>query len=401
MILNANALNIPLANQSVHCCVTSPPYWRLRDYGVDGQIGLEETIEEFVQNLVEVFREVWRVLRDDGTCWVNLGDSYSGNTTPGGGDPTIKIRNIGGNGYRKKEVPAGLKLKDLMGIPWRVAFALQADGWYLRSDIIWHKPNPMPESVQDRPTSAHEYIFLLSKSRQYYYDAEVIKEKGKYSTEEGKARAQENHKSAPTARKNGIRQRKPAGWDTRQGSHGSFHGEGRAQDIEYTETNSLTKNKRTVWTVPTSGYSGAHFATFPPRLIEPCILAGCPEKVCPVCGAPFESVIEKGNLISTDGTRDDYKLKKQSDDTRIKGRSDGWVPNHFVEKKITGYKATCEHRETPVPGIVLDPFFGSGTTGEVATKHHRRFVGLELNPDYCRMAQRRNKAVQVVLPMGY
>ena len=244
-----------LPDQSVNCCVTSPPYFGLRDYGHDGQIGLEPTPDEFVAKLVEVFREVHRVLRDDGTLWLNLGDSYAGNNSQasnngraGFGNPRERVINRTGD---------GLKTKDLIGIPWRVAFALQADGWYLRQDIIWHKPNPMPESVKDRCTKAHEYIFLLSKSPRYYFDHEAIKEPAKRPNEKqtfggAKAKSAEIQTTDPRYR-NGSEQ-----W---------------GRTIETPEM----KNKRDVWSVSVKPYKGAHFATFPPDLIEPCILAGCPQ----------------------------------------------------------------------------------------------------------------------------
>ena len=235
-----------LSDGSVNCCVTSPPYYGLRDYGVDGQIGLEETPDEYVAKLVDVFREVRRVLRDDGTVWLNLGDSYcaQGNRS-------------GNNGYNdgranrharfNAPTPAGLKPKDLIGIPWRVAFALQSDGWYLRQDIIWSKVNPMPESVTDRCTKAHEYIFLMSKSAKYYYDHEAIKED-----------------AMPDA---SIRDR-----DTTKLNN--CFGRSKMSGLKH---NAYEKrNKRSVWTVTTKPYKGAHFATFPQDLIIPCILAGCP-----------------------------------------------------------------------------------------------------------------------------
>ena len=210
--------------ESVHCIVTSPPYWGLRDYGIDGQLGLEPSPEEYCANMVKVFREVWRVLKPTGTVWLNLGDSYSG----GGGAHKPEHANPGlsksaernGVPTSERDVISGLKPKDLVGIPWRVAFALQADGWYLRSDIIWSKPNPMPESVTDRPTKAHEYVFLLTKSPRYYYDADAIREP--IYSEQG-------------------------------------------------------RNKRSVWEIATQPYPEAHFATFPEKLVEPCILAGCPQ----------------------------------------------------------------------------------------------------------------------------
>jgi len=240
-----------LAPKSVNTCVTSPPYFGLRDYGADGQMGLEETPEEFVENLVKVFREVKRVLRDDGTVWLNLGDSYAGpkgNNRGEGAGGGQKRGELMGFGNIKTKVPHGLKTKDLIGIPWRVAFALQQDGWYLRQDIIWHKPNPMPESVRDRCTKSHEYIFLLSKSKKYYYDNEAIKE--------------------PVKKDWGIRDR----------TNGKYHNKGSGLSPHTGLTKSYEKrNKRSVWTVTTKSFKGAHFAVFPMDLIEPCVLAGCPE----------------------------------------------------------------------------------------------------------------------------
>lgn len=241
-----------MPDQSVHCCVTSPPYFGLRDYGMDGQIGLEDTPQAFVARLVEVFREVRRVLRDDGTLWLNLGDSYAANR--GYQVPSTKGGPKHGPGQaaggKASVVPEGLKPKDLIGIPWRVAFALQDDGWYLRQEIIWHKPNPMPESVRDRCTKAHEQIFLLSKSPRYYFDSEAIKEPSVYSG------SQETQKK------------------------GSFKGKRSEQDASVIgqafRAVTETRNRRSVWTVTTKPFKGAHFATFPPDLIEPCIMAGCP-----------------------------------------------------------------------------------------------------------------------------
>ena len=226
-------------------CVTSPPYYGLRDYGHDGQIGLEETPEEYIKAMVEVFQCVWNVLEDNGTLWLNIGDSYAGNNSrasnngrAGFGNPREKVVNRTGE---------GLKTKDLIGIPWMLAFALRADGWYLRQDIVWHKPNPMPESVQDRCTKAHEYIFLLTKSQKYYYDHEAIKEPVKED------------------------------WGTRDRANGKYHNEGTGlQPHSGLEKSYEMANKRSVWSVPVKPYTGAHFAVFPSELIEPCILAGAP-----------------------------------------------------------------------------------------------------------------------------
>lgn len=239
-----------MSAQSVHTCVTSPPYFGLRDYGMNGQIGLDDTPDAFVARLVDVFREVRRVLRDDGTLWLNLGDSYaSAWSMPGG------RRNVVGQGSlssgkradRPNRLVGGLKEKDLIGIPWRVAFALQADGWYLRQDIIWHKPNPMPESVTDRCTKAHEYVFLLSKGPKYYFDNMAIKEP---AVQAGRVRAD------------------------RMG--GNKYCEGVKHSDGSVFTGSDIRNRRSVWTVSTKPFKDAHFATFPPDLIEPCILAGAP-----------------------------------------------------------------------------------------------------------------------------
>jgi site-specific DNA-methyltransferase (adenine-specific) len=254
--------------QSVNCCITSPPYFGLRDYGHDGQIGLEQTPDEFVAKLVEVFREVRRVLRDDGTLWLNLGDTYAANrggTTPPaqtvaggvGGKGGQKERRGQADGYNPTRdcTRYGLKHKDLIGIPWRVAFALQADGWYLRQDIIWHKPNPMPESVRDRCTKAHEYVFLLSKSERYHFDAEAIKEPVVCDRKPGQKVNTTEHYGAKNGGNSGL-----------TGLLQRYHN-GDAP---------THRNRRSVWTVTTKPFKGAHFATFPPDLIEPCVLAGCP-----------------------------------------------------------------------------------------------------------------------------
>jgi len=267
-----------LPSGSVHCCVTSPPYWGLRDYGVQGQIGLEKTPEEYVQRLLEVFREVKRVLRDDGTLWLNLGDSYAGSGRGMNGDgfpgkiPSKKQQSNAGSNIdlHDKRVaagaigrfwvspPPGLKQKDLVGIPWRIAFALQADGWYLRSDIIWNKPNPMPESVTDRPTKSHEYIFLLTKSSTYFYDQDAIREPFNYP-ERTYNPDTSDHKTAELKQ---IGNRSTAGLHDGRTKYGNP---------------SIGRNKRSVWTMNTMPYPEAHFATFPPELPKTCIKAGCPK----------------------------------------------------------------------------------------------------------------------------
>jgi len=255
-----------LPNGVVNTCVTSPPYYGLRDYGVNGQVGLEETPEGFVQKLVEIFREVKRVLKDDGTVWLNLGDSYAGSGK--GGQSEEKRSENWHPEYGNKVKRYGLKPKDLIGIPWMVAFALRADGWYLRQDIIWHKPNPMPESVTDRCTKAHEYIFLLSKSQKYYFDSQAISEPANYDGRKD------------TQFKGGV---KYEGFN--QQTMLSRGHERWKQD----ENGNHIRNKRSVWTVTTKPFKEAHFATFPEKLIQPCILAGCPENglvLDPFMGAP-------------------------------------------------------------------------------------------------------------------
>lgn len=252
-----------LPSNSIQCVVTSPPYWGLRDYGIEGQIGLESTLPQFINSLVRIFSEVKRVLRSDGILWVNMGDGYtSGNRRYRAKDKKNPARAMA----IRPDTPEGLKPKDLQGIPWRLAFALQNDGWYLRSDIIWHKPNAMPESVKDRPTRAHEYLFMLTKSERYYYDYEAVKEPG---------------------------------------------------------LNGKLRNRRSVWSINTQAFTEAHFATFPAQLVEPCILAS-----------------------------------------------------------------------TKPGDYVLDPFFGSGTVGVVCVKHQRRYIGIELHPEYVAMAAKRLRVTE-------
>jgi DNA modification methylase len=319
-----------LPEHSVNCVITSPPYFGLRDYGVDGQIGQEPSPAEFVEALVGVFREVRRVLRDDGTVWLNLGDSYAASGM--GGNPAEsahrKQATNHGSLISGRKAPEGMKPKDMIGIPWRVAFALQADGWYLRSDIIWSKPNPMPESVTDRPTKSHEYIFLISKSQRYFYDSEAIKEpmaessgprlqaalEGDERHIEGKHKNAEGSRGKPMDTMRRLADKHAAALKQDALGKNTYTG----FNERYSHSPVLLRNKRTVWTVPTSPYSGAHFATFPPDLIRPCVLAGC-----------------------------------------------------------------------PIDGTVLDPFGGAGTTGLVADREQRNAILIELNPEYASLAQER------------
>jgi DNA modification methylase len=320
-----------LPDESVHCCVTSPPYLGLRDYAADGQIGLESTIEEYVAVMVKVFGEVRRVMREDATLWLNLGDSY--NAYNGGAGPGSKLSRIQtaarprlstGFGLQQKE----LKPKDLMGVPWRVALALQADGWYLRSDIIWAKPNPMPESVTDRPTKAHEYVFLLTRSPRYFFDQEAVREKYQPSSLERERYGHSNaygsqFAGSPTDTRSGKVlapgeiNSKARGPDGRKNTR-ALGKENSAQHRDGERWPNGGRNIRSVWEIATQPYAEAHFATFPKALPERCIKAGCP---------------------------------------------DG--------------------------GTVLDPFMGSGTTALVARRLGRKSVGIELNPEYAKLCARR------------
>ena len=322
-----------LPDESVNCCVTSPPYWGLRDYGVAGQIGLESTPYEYVEIMVGIFDEVRRVLRDDGTLWLNLGDSYAtgaGSARSPGGKCFGKQNEAVDAGSFPRSQPnrmpiAGLKPKDLIGIPWRVAFALQAAGWWLRSDIIWAKPNCMPESVQDRPTRSHEYIFLLSKSERYYYDAAAIREPFQTDPRENyparaKITGRENQEAAAAR---GNDRGKTGGFPPRadkQRGHSRRHAgfNDRWDKMEREEQVANGRNKRDVWTISPQPFPEAHFATFPEALIVPCIMAGC-----------------------------------------------------------------------PAGGVVLDPFMGAGTTALVSVKAGRQFIGIELNPAYAKIAMER------------
>jgi DNA modification methylase len=413
----------------VQMCVTSPPYYGLRDYGTgtwtggdencdhiehvaahggeradrdqtsqvfqyknkcekcgatreDKQLGQEETPEEFIENMVDVFRHVRDILADDGVIWVNMGDSYY-NYRPGKGQRQGK-QSIAGQKYSEVEespkrgrVLQGYKEKDLMGIPWMLALALRADGWYLRQDIIWNKPNPMPESVRDRCTKSHEYIFLLSKSQNYFFDNEAIKEPVAASTV--------NRLSQTTL-------------DDQTGSGrvpGKTNGNMKAVgDID-------KRNKRSVWTVNTKPFKGAHFATYPPELIDPCVLSSTSAKGhCPECNARWVREVERTRLKRNELDPSDSRYRPNTYEGEygdINGKGDAG----YTATKTVGWKPTCECGHEPVADVVFDPFMGSGTTAGVALKHGRQYMGCELNIDYKEIQESRiksiaDKAVEIV-----
>lgn len=371
---------------SVHCCVTSPPYWALRDYGVEGQIGLEPTIGEYVAKMVEVFREVRRVLHPSGVCWVNLGDTYAGSGR--GGNPI-------GSPHQKQSTNAGsiigetarvaantrhagqnrcgeITAKNLCGIPWRVYLAMQDDGWYWRDSIAWHKPSPMPESVQDRCTKAWEPIGMFAKSAKYFYDAVAIAEDAKYgdrgsSFTNGKTFEHQGRRSV---------------------GRGEFNGKTNAlTGREAFRAITQTRNRRNVWTIAPEPFTkeSTHFATFPSELPRLCIMAGSSEHgCCPACLSPYRRVTDKQKR--TRQRPNDYTKRTGADGT---GNS---CANSVAGVAVTtlGWEPACQcNGGEPIPCTVLDPFMGSGTTGAVAFALHRRFVGCELNPEYVALAKRR------------
>jgi DNA modification methylase len=366
-----------LESESVHCCVTSPPYWGLRDYGVASQIGLEPTPELWVAALVGVFREVRRVLRKDGILWLNLGDAYA-SAWP------CQRRNVIGTGSlengkreaRPPRLPGGLKDKDLIGLPWRLAFALQADGWWLRSDIIWAKPNPMPESVTDRPTRSHEYLFLLTKSATYFYDADAIRE-----THSALGRVPGNKSRFYVDRD----PQHAASHKMRPSDEQSFHPAGR--------------NRRTVWEIATQPTPEAHFATFPEALVEPGVMAGTSEcGCCPECGAPWARVTEKERTLQGNSAKAGRSAEQINGSGKWAGHQEGnknLKSGPCIDVQTIGWAPTCvhPHREKELqPALVLDPFAGSGTVMRVASRLGRRSIGIELSAEYVETIARKRTA---------
>lgn len=413
-VYNLDALTFlqGLPDESVNCIVTSPPYFGLRDYGVDGQLGLEATPEAYVEALVGVFREARRVLRSDGTLWLNLGDSYAADSKWGGSTGGKHVEALHGNtAVGRTKRTTGLPDKNLLMIPARVALALQADGWLLRSVIIWEKPNCMPESVTDRPTTSHEYVYLFAKTGKYYYDAEAIKEpaigekgnrkefRGGGSYTNGNSfnnsatrpnRTPGNHKnmSVPGRRPHSMHVARITGKNEQLGKR-TYSGFNARWDDQAEPL--LKRNKRTVWTVATRAFKEAHFATFPTELIEPMVLAGCPETVCSNCGAPHVRVTEREKIDVAEWRPYDGKNAEMDDQAghkRIQGNlrrlraagrdHDNPFPQHFT----IGFKPTCTCDAEVRPGRVLDMFGGAGTTALVAQELNRDYLLCELNSEY-------------------
>jgi site-specific DNA-methyltransferase (adenine-specific) len=322
-----------LPDNSVDAVITSPPYWLQRDYQADGQIGLEETLQEYMDKLVAVFLEVKRVMKPTATLWINMGDKFLN--------------------------------KQLLGLPWRLAFALQDVGFILRSDIIWSRPNPMPESVLDRPTKSHEYIFLLTKRAKYFYDGDSIREKGSTNSHGG-GTDHPNRYMYQSGRNDGgtLATAKPAGESGR--------------------------NRRTVWTVATQPLRGMnHFAAFPEKLIEPCILAGCPREVCSECGAPVVRVVDKTFIPQPDVSL--ARGMKGAPGQKPMAQENSWdgFPRGTTQSITIGWTPTCDCNASTQPGLILDPFMGAGTTAIVARRFDRDYIGCDISQEYVDMALRR------------
>jgi DNA modification methylase len=378
-LISKSAHDTGLGDESVQCIVTSPPYWALRKYAGEQsmewpsvsyspmpglpelhiepmtcELGLEPTPEMWVGHMVLVMREMWRVLRDDGTCWVNLGDSFQD--------------------------------KQLIGMPWRLAFALQADGWWLRSDIIWHKTNPIPESVKDRPTKGHEYLFLLTKQPRYFYDADAVREPHKDYERGNNPQELKGHCGLTGGIISGTREAM----------------KGMDSDGAKRVYNPAGRNRRTVWTISTQPNKAAHFATFPEKLVEPCVKAGTSEHgCCPECQAPWERVVESELVPQYESRHGEYNARGNPDG--MVDHSGDWKPG-TKHVTTTGWQPTCscfgEFASSAIlqPCTVLDPFSGSGTTGKVALENGRSYIGIDISDEYNEeLARKRLDSVQVRL----
>lgn len=387
-----------LPDNSVHCVVTSPPYWGLRDYGVEGQLGSEATPEEFVRKMVAVFRQVRRVLRPDGICWVNMGDNWANDRKWGGSTGGIRAKGLHGQtGVGRRKRRTGVKPKDMVGVPWMLAFALRKDGWFLRSDVIWHKPNGMPESAKDRPCKQHEYIFLLTKKGHYFYDWLAGSE-----PTTGNAHGRSGKVSPPK--------------EVAKAAAGAGH----ANFSKLTPNVYERRMARTVWHIGTYSFKGAHFATFPPKLVAQCLRLGTSKKgYCSLCAAPWKRIIKKKRVATRPGTGSKVHAE-------VKGWAKGGVPHtakahntpegrasqhadspyqehrgdvagnrdplrHVTRYKTVGWQPTCqcEHADHGGTAVVLDPFGGAGTTVMVARRMGCRAIAFELNPAYADLARRR------------
>jgi DNA modification methylase len=376
-----------LSAESINCIITSPPYFGLRDYQLPPTnwpevsyapmaglppvtipamsccFGLEDSIEAYVGHMVLVWRGLWRVLRGDGVGWLNLGDSYAAN----GGIGVMYGSSFNTNNISQERRPkSDINSKNLIGIPWRCAFALQADGWYLRSDVIWAKLNPMPESVTDRPTKAHEYLFLLAKSERYWWDQEAIREPNTWPDHN-----RFGNKNAEARRVKELT--------------------GNMRPDAPEQTDRTGRNKRTVWAIATKPFPGAHFAVMPEALVEPCLLAGCPAQCCAECGEPWVRVVER----ETDNS--DYPNGPGGRKKEYEKHNGTLADIARYKTKTIAHTPTCQHSAPTRPGVVLDPFVGSGTVGVVATQFMRYWLGIELNPDYAKMAWQRLGQTQPAL----
>lgn len=382
-----------LPEECVHTCITSPPYWSLRCYGIEGQIGLEPSIEEYVAKLVEVFREVRRVLRKDGTLWLVMGDSYSdsgrgedtGSTLQGSRKGQAESRKV----RRRETAKSRIKPKQLLGIPWRLALALQEDGWYLRCDVIWQKPNCRPESALDRPSRTHEYVFLLSKSKRYFYNWCAALEP--QEEQERTRRLREQAEGLVT--RYALRKDKPHGMHP-PGANGVE----RSVEARYRLAQRGTRNRRSVWVLTNERCPEEHFAAFPRKLVESCLLPSTSDRgVCSQCGAPWRPRI----------VREKTARESNGQAVPLNGQDGGLTREHGMERvgmthyalaqwlaenppQLVGWEApACGHGTASAGAICLDPFMGSGTTALVALALGRRFIGIELNPEYVAMADRR------------